>query len=278
MATRLVATRWPALAVLLCCASAALRSQTLLRNLGQDTMEKWRAHYLAWSVNQIVDAYVGTRTVVMFADEVRDSDAGQRLLAGMVHARLLVPAANPRLANGLIVYLQEDGRATDYDAVLGRLPASDHSRHMVLWPVSRDRVDLHRVQVTFETFWQYQLVDVAVLVPMSTGSIRVYAFNPYAGSRCDRAGPPIMVNVWSVGSNAFIKPDRVFGMDDKLKDLHKYVDPSAVVGNVVLGWRGGRIRTVPINICIPETKSKLLFFLFCSSVQSHLYTSIHWED
>ncbi|CAH1723549.1 unnamed protein product [Aphis gossypii] len=73
----------------------------------------------------------------------------------------------------------------------------------------------------FEAFWHHQLVDVAVLVPVYTGSIRVYSFNPYTGSRCNGAGPPIMVNVWSSSTDAFVRPDRVFGLDNKLKDLHK---------------------------------------------------------
>lgn len=204
-----------------------------------------RAQYVTRSVNRIVDAYVGTRTVVMFTDEVRYSDLGLRLLADMGHARLLVSAADPRPASdGLIVYLQRDeaavsyepSTATDYDAVLRRLPSSDRSRHMVLWPAvaSHDRVDLHRIQVVFETFWHHQLIDVAVLVPMSTGSIRVYAFNPYTGSRCNQAGPPIMINVWSAWLNAFLKPDRVFGLDHKLKDLHKYALLGFIVGRGTL--------------------------------------------
>eukprot|EP00102_Acyrthosiphon_pisum_P018259 XP_008189946.2 PREDICTED: glutamate receptor ionotropic, delta-2-like [Acyrthosiphon pisum] len=73
----------------------------------------------------------------------------------------------------------------------------------------------------FEAFWHHQLIDVAILVPMSTGSIRVYVFNPYTASRCNGAGPPIMVNVWSGWTDAFVKPDKVFGMENKLKDLHK---------------------------------------------------------
>lgn len=190
-----------------------------------------RLLHFARSVNKIIDEYLGTRSVIVFAHEVHRSELGQRLLADMHHPRLLVSAADLRPANGLIVYLPQGGdggRSADYDAVLGRLPSSDHSRHMVLWDAddraNNDRVDLHRVQVTFEAFWQYQLIDVAVLVPVtSTGSIRVYAFNPYAGSRCNMAGPPIMINVWSGWTHAFIKPDRVFGLDNKLKDLHKYL-------------------------------------------------------
>jgi len=143
----------------------------------------------------------------------------------------LAAATDARLANGLVLYLQQgqaqqnrDGRSTDYDAVLGRLPSSDYSRHMVLWDVEPrpgDRVDLHRIQMLFEAFWHHQLIDVAILVPMSTGSIRVYVFNPYTASRCNGAGPPIMVNIWSGWTDAFVKPDKVFGMENKLKDLHK---------------------------------------------------------
>lgn len=190
---------------------------------------------LVRSVNGIIDEYLGTRSVVMFADEMRRSELGQRLLAEMAHPRLLVSAtAGLRSAsNGLVVYLQAGG---GYDAVLARLPSSDHSRHVVLWadgPSASggggggDRVDLHRIQVVFEAFWQYQLVDVAVLVPMmATGSVRAYTFNPYSGSRCNAVGPPILTNVWSGRKNAFLKPGRVFGLDDKLKDLHKYGPPS----------------------------------------------------
>lgn len=159
----------------------------------------------------------------MFADEVHRSELGQRLLANLAHPRLLVSSADLRLANGLIVYLDGGSVTGGYEALLSRLPSSDHSRHMVLWTGVHggDRVDLHRIQIMFEAFWQYQLIDVAVLVPMATGSVRVYTFNPYTGSRCNTAGPPIMTNVWSGWTNAFLKPDRVFGMDNKLKDLHK---------------------------------------------------------
>lgn len=181
-------------------------------------------------VNTIIDEYLGTRAVVMFADEVRHSELGQQLLADMTHPRLLVSAADLRLANGLLVYIKHqngDESPIGYDTVLGRLPSSDHSRHMILWDGVRggtdqsDRIDLHRIQVVFEAFWQYQLVEVAVLVPMSTGSIRVYTFNPYTPSRCDKAGPPIMINIWSSWTNTFLKPNKVFGLDNKLKDLHK---------------------------------------------------------
>lgn len=215
-------------------AAADLQDVVGIRKLLRDLVPEQgpddsRMTRLARSVNKIIDEYVGTRPVVFFADEVRRSELGQRLLAGMAHPRLLVSPADLRLANGLIVYLERwNGQSTDYDAVLGRLPSSDHSRHMVLWGGSDaggsgDRVDLHRIQVTFEAFWQYQLIDVAVFVPLFTGSIRVYAFNPYTGSRCNKAGPPIMINVWSSSTNAFLNPAKVFGLDDKLKDLHKYV-------------------------------------------------------
>lgn len=189
---------------------------------------------LARAVSGIINEYLGTRSVVMFADEVRGNELGQRLLSEMAHPRLLVSAATAGLrsaSNGLIVYLQEGGGGVGgYDAVLSQLPSSDHSRHAVLWtdgPSANgdggDRVDLHRIQVVFESFWQYQLVDVAVLVPMkATGSVRAYTFNPYSGSRCNAAGPPILTNIWSGRTHAFLKPDRVFGLDDKLKDLHKY--------------------------------------------------------
>lgn len=211
-----------------------LRGQRLFRNLLLDKGHRARLLHLTRSVNKIVDEYLGTRSVVMFTDEVRHSELGQQLLADMAHPRLLVSPSDLRLANGLMVYLQQrdsgggGGRSTNYDSVLSRLPSSDHSRHMVLWGGVRggnaiDRVDLYRIQVMFETFWQYQLIDVAVLVPMSTGSIRVYTFNPYAGSRCNMAGPPIMINVWSGWINAFIRSDKVFGLENKLKDLHKYV-------------------------------------------------------
>lgn len=201
----------------------------LQRDLIPDGGHRARLLHLTRSVNSIIDEYLGNRPVVMFTDEVRHSELGQRLLADMTHPRLLVSAADLRLANGLLVYLgHRDGRPNDYEAVLGRLPSSDHSRHMVLWGGVRDgrtanddRIDLHRIQVMFETFWQYQLIDVAVLVPTSTGSIRVYAFNPYTGSRCNKAGPPIMINIWSGWTNAFVKPNRVFGLDDKLRDLHR---------------------------------------------------------
>jgi len=207
-----------------------------LRDLAlNDQAHRARLARLARSVNKIIDEYLGTRSVVMFADEVLRSELGQLLLADMGHPRLLVQstsAVDVRITNGLVVYMQRgqalqqhrDGRSTDYDAVLGRLPSSDHSRHMVLWDGAArpgDRVDLHRIQMLFEAFWHHQLVDVAVLVPVSTGSIRVYAFNPYTGSRCNEAGPPIMVNVWSGWTDGFVKPERVFGMDNKLKDLHK---------------------------------------------------------
>lgn len=207
--------------------SAAAAGAIGRKLLGDEDHRAWLQQRLARSVNMIIDEYLGTRSVVMFADEVRRSDLGQRLLANMAHPRLLVSSADLRLANGLIVYL-EGGLADDHDVVLGRLPSSDHSRHLVLWAAAGagsgvgDRVDLHRIQVMFETFWQYQLIDVAALVPMSTGSIRVYTFNPYTGSRCNKAGPPVMTNIWSGWMNAFVKPDRVFGMDNKLKDLHKY--------------------------------------------------------
>ncbi|XP_026823054.1 uncharacterized protein LOC113561055 [Rhopalosiphum maidis] len=221
-------------AVALLQAAGGLSMRRRLRDLAlDDEAHRTRLARLAGSVNKIIDEYLGTRSVVMFADEVSRSDLGQRLLVDMGHPRLLVQssaATDARLANGLVVYLQRgqarhrDGRSTDYDTVLGRLPSSDHSRHMVLWDGARgpgDRVDLHRIQMLFEAFWHHQLVDVAVLVPMYTGSIRVYAFNPYTGSRCNGAGPPIMVNVWSSSADAFIRADRVFGMDNKLKDLHK---------------------------------------------------------
>lgn len=186
---------------------------------------------LARSVNAIIDEYLGTRSVVMFADEVRRNELGQRMLAEMAHPRLLVSATVGlrSASNGLIVYLQDGGSAGGgYDAVLARLPSSDHSRHAVLLtdgPSANggDRVDLHRIQVVFEAFWQYQLVDVAVLVPIkATGSVRAYTFNPYSGSRCNAAGPPILTNIWNGRTSAFLKPGRVFGLDDKLKDLHKY--------------------------------------------------------
>lgn len=231
--------KWIAAVMLLSCGWAAANQQQdgggirkLLRDLvPEQGRDDARLTHLARSVNKIIDEYVGTRPVVFFANEVRRSELGQRILAGMAHPRLLVSPADLRLANGLIVYLERwNGQSTDYDAVLGRLPSSDHSRHMVLWgggdgggSGSGDRVDLHRIQVTFEAFWQYQLVDVAVFVPMFTGSLRVYSFNPYTGSRCNKAGPPIMINVWSGSANAFLNPARVFGLDDKLKDLHKYV-------------------------------------------------------
>lgn len=216
-------------------AAGRLTMRRRLRDLTlDDEAQRAQLTRLARSVNKMIDEYLGTRSVVMFADEVRHSELGQRLLVDMGHPRLLVQlaaATDARLANGLVLYLQrgqaqenQDGRLTDYDAVLGRLPSSDHSRHMVLWDVAPrpgDRVDLHSIQMLFEMFWHHQLVDVAVLVPMSTGSIRVYAFNPYTGSRCNGAGPPIMVNVWSGWTDAFIKPDKVFGMENKLKDLHK---------------------------------------------------------
>lgn len=198
------------------------------RRLGRDMDYRARVLRLTRAVNRIVDEYLGTRSVVMFADEVRRSELGQRLLSDMAHPRVLVSRDDLRPATGLMVYLQR-GTPDGYDAVLSRLPSSDHSRHMVLWDdgggravAASDRVDLHRIQVTFETFWQYQLVDVAVLVPMSTGSIRVYAFNPYTASRCNKAGPPVMINVWSGWTDAFVRPDRIFGMDNKLNDLHKY--------------------------------------------------------
>lgn len=202
-------------------AAARAVGRKLLRDDEDQRARLLRAR-VARSVNMIIDEYLGTRSVVMFADEVRRNELGQLLLADMAHPRLLVSQADLRLANGLILYL-EGGLTDGYDAVLGRLPSSDHSRHMVLWTVDGDRVDLHRIQVMFEAFWQYQLVDVAALVPMSTGSIRVYTFNPYTGSRCNKAGPPVMTNVWSGWTNAFHRPDRVFGMDNKLKDLHKYI-------------------------------------------------------
>lgn len=212
--------------------SSVDKGRNLLRDLiTSDGDHRARLLHLAWSVNKIIDEYLGTRSVVMFADEVHRSELGQRLLADMSHPRLLVSPADLRLANGLIVYLRHwDGlQSVDYDMVLGRLPSSDHSRHMVLWGGVRslgdanDRIDLHQIQVTFEAFWQYQLIDVAVLVPMSTGSIRVYTFNPYTGSRCNKAGPPIMINIWSSWINTFLKPNKVFGLDNKLKDLHKYI-------------------------------------------------------
>lgn len=208
------------------CSSTTLGRQ-VQQLLGRDNDYRARVLRLTRSVNRIVDEYLGTRSVVMFADEVRGSELGERLLSGMAHPRVLVSRDDLRPATGLMVYLHR-GRDDGYDAVLSRLPSSDHSRHMVLWGgvhggTANDRVDLHRIQVTFETFWQYQLVDVAVLVPMSTGSIRVYSFNPYTASRCNKAGPPIMINVWSGWTNAFVRPDRIFGMDNKLKDLHKYI-------------------------------------------------------
>lgn len=214
-------------------AAAVAVGRPLLRDYeGQQATDELQAH-LARSVNGIIDEYLGTRSVVMFADEVRRSELGQRLLAEMAHPRLLVSttAGLRSASNGLIVYLQDGGPEAGggYDAVLARLPSSDHSRHAVLWtdePSANgggDRVDLHRIQVVFEAFWQYQLVDVAVLVPMkATGSVRAYTFNPYSGSRCNAAGPPILTNIWSGRKNAFLRPDRVFGLDDKLKDLHKY--------------------------------------------------------
>lgn len=216
-----------------CGAASAAESGLSGRKLQKDHMldgdHQARLLHLTRSVNSIIDEYVDNRPVIMFAEEVRQSELGQRLLADMIHPRLLVSAGDLRPANGLLVYLkQRNGRSTDYETVLGRLPSSDHSRHMVLWGGVRDgragnddHVDLHQVQVMFETFWQYQLIDVAVLVPTSTGSIRVYAFNPYTASRCNKAGPPIMINIWSGWINAFVKPDRVFGLDDKLKDLHR---------------------------------------------------------
>jgi len=222
-------------AIALLQAASGLAMRRRLRDLAlDDEAHRTRLARLAGSVNKIIDEYLGTRSVVMFADEVSRSELGQRLLVDMGHPRLLVQssaATDARLANGLVVYLQRgqaqhrDGRSTDYDTVLGRLPSSDHSRHMVLWDGAQrpgDRVDLHRIQMLFEAFWHHQLVDVAVLVPMYTGSIRVYTFNPYTGSRCNGAGPPIMINVWSSSADAFIRADRVFGMNNKLKDLHKY--------------------------------------------------------
>jgi len=201
-----------------------------------DEAHRTRLDRLARSVNKIINEYLGTRSVIMFADEVRRSELGQRLLVDMGQPRLLVQlttATDTRLANGFVVYLQrgkaqqhQDGQTTDYDVVLDRLPPSDHSRHMVLWdvvPRPGDRLELHRIQMLFEAFWLHQLVDVAVLVPVSTGSIRVYVFNPYSGSRCNGAGPPIMINVWSGSMDKFVKPDKVFGMENKLKDLHKYL-------------------------------------------------------
>jgi len=213
-------------ATLLRYAAAAAGHKLFRDRLASDGEHRARLLRLTRSVDRIVNEYAGTRPVVMFAHEVRRSELGQRLLADMDQPRLLVSPADLRLANGLIVYLQrrDDGRPADYGAVLSRLPSSDHSRHMVLWDGGQTdgRVDLHRIQMTFETFWQYQLIDVAVLVPMSTGSIRVYAFNPYTGSRCNKAGPPIMINVWSGWTNAFLRPHKVFGLDNRLKDLHKY--------------------------------------------------------
>lgn len=212
--------------------SSSSEGRKLLRDLiASDGEHRARLLHLARSVNKIIDEYLGTRSVVMFTDDVHRSELGQRLLADMSHPRLLVSPADLRLANGLIVYLQHRNglQSIDYDMVLSRLPSSDHSRHMVLWGGVRsfgdvnDRIDLHRIQVTFEAFWQYQLVDVAVLVPMFTGSIRVYTFNPYTGSRCNKAGPPIMINIWSSWLNAFLKPNKVFGLDNKLKNLHKYI-------------------------------------------------------
>lgn len=202
----------------------------LLRDLHRDRDRDARLGRLARAVNAIVDRYLGTRAVVMFADEVARSELGRRLLADAGHPRLLVSRADPRLANGLIVYLQRhDGGVRHYDALLARLPASDHSRHMVLWDdgaaAGPGRVDLHRVQTVFEAFWHHQLIDVAALVPVSTGSVRVYAYNPYAGSRCDEAGPPVMVNVWSGWTGAFVRPDPVFGLDGKLNNLHRYAVP-----------------------------------------------------
>jgi len=221
-------------------AEAAAGGLTMRRRLQDLTLDdeahRARLDRLARSVNKIIDEYLGTRSVIMFADEVRRSELGQRLLVDMIQPRLLVQsvkATEARLANGFVVYLQRgqaqqhrDGQTTDYDAILDRLPPSDHSRHMVLWdvvPRPGDRLELHRIQMLFEAFWLHQLVDVAVLVPVSTGSIRVYVFNPYTGSRCNGAGPPIMVNVWSGSADKFVKPDKVFGMENKLKDLHKYI-------------------------------------------------------
>lgn len=212
--------------------SSPVQGHKPLRDLiASDRDHRARLLHLAWSVNKIIDEYLGSRSVVMFADEVHRSELGQRLLVDMSHPRLLVSSADLRLANGLIVYLRhwDDLQSADYDMVLSRLPSSDHSRHMVLWGGVRDlsdandRIDLHRIQVTFEAFWQYQLIDVAVLVPVSTGSIRVYTFNPYTGSRCNKAGPPIMINIWSSWINAFLKPNKVFGLENKLKNLHKYI-------------------------------------------------------
>lgn len=211
--------------------AASALGPKLLRDLNRDRDRDARLGRLARSVNGIVDRYLGTRAVVMFADEVARSELGRRLLADMGHPRLLVSRVDPRLANGLIVYLQRPDGGGDrpheyYDALLARLPASDHSRHMVLWDddgaAGPRRVDLYRVQNVFEAFWHHQLVDVAALVPVSTGSVRVYTYNPYAGTRCDEAGPPVMVNVWSGWTGAFLRPDPVFGLDGKLNNLHKY--------------------------------------------------------
>lgn len=227
-----VSARWPGHPNVCRAASAGPgpAGRQLQRRLMPDRGRRARLLHLARSVNSIIDEYLDNRPVIMFTDEVRHSELGQRLLADMAHPRLLVSAADLRPAyDGLLVYLgHRDGRPNDYEAVLGRLPSSDHSRHMVLWGGVRDgrtanddRIDLHQIQVMFEAFWQYQLIDVAVLVPTSTGSIRVYAFNPYTGSRCNKAGPPIMINIWSGWTNAFVKPNRVFGLDDKLRDLHR---------------------------------------------------------
>ncbi|XP_050522306.1 uncharacterized protein LOC126894967 [Daktulosphaira vitifoliae] len=193
----------------------ALQKKFIERN----SMVSPSVDYFAQSVGKIIDIYIGSRTVIMFADEVRRSELGQLLLATTSHPRTILPYGNVSLAAGLLVYFIDD-RHTDYDPILKTLPLSDHSRHMLLWNVER-RVDLHRIQGIFEIFWRFQLIDVVVMVPLLTGNVRVYTFSPYSESRCNRVGSPIMINVWNSWLNDFMRKRKIFGQDNQINNLHR---------------------------------------------------------
>ncbi|XP_065208097.1 uncharacterized protein LOC135836938 [Planococcus citri] len=90
-------------------------------------------------------------------------------------------------------------------------------RFLIFWLDDPDESRMH--SFVFQ-FWEFKLMNIAILKKNPNTSFDIYTYDPYTESNCNRPGPLDLLDTWNSTHRYFRLNSDLFPLTKKLKNLH----------------------------------------------------------